>query len=150
SEKARDELCLLRQVPRRDVLLDDAPPRSIAEALRLSRIRQQPGHVAAESLEVLRVVDEDPAAAALDLVLDSADPAGHDRPRLEHRLGDSEPETFGKALLDHDRGTPLQRIDDRGVLVEVIHRQLRDENTRARLAGHRLARSLEVAKDAGL
>ena len=49
--------------------------------------------------------------------------AGDDRPRLPHRLGDGEPEALGEALLHDDVGASLDRVDDRRVLLDVVHRQ---------------------------
>ena len=54
-----------------------------------------------------------------------------DRAALPHRLGDGEPEALGEALLDHDVGAALQRVDDHGVLVGVVHRQQREVHAAA-------------------
>ena len=48
----------------------------------------------------------------------AADSGGDDRAALPHRLGHSQPETLGPALLDHDVGDVLQRVDHRGVSLE--------------------------------
>ena len=68
-------------------------------------------------------VDQDAGFAVDDLVLNPADAAGHHRPRLPHRLGDRQPEPLGEALLEHDVGSSLDRVHDRRVLLQVVHRQ---------------------------
>ncbi len=68
-------------------------------------------------------IDQDTPVAIGDLVGDPADAAGHDRPGLPHGLRDGQPEPLGQALLHHDRGVALERVDDRRVLLQVVHRQ---------------------------
>ena len=52
---------------------------------------------------------------------------------LPHRLGDGEPEALGEALLHDDVGAALERVDDRRVLLDVLHRQQREVHALARL-----------------
>ena len=66
-----------------------------------------------------------PLIAIDDLVLDAADPRSDDRTRLPHRFGDGESESLRDALLHDHVGPPLQRVHDRRVLLEVVHRQAR-------------------------
>ena len=55
------------------------------------------------------------------LVLDAADPAGHRRAGLPHRLRHGQPEPLRQALL-HDHVCPaLQGVDDGRVLFDVVH-----------------------------
>ena len=54
-----------------------------------------------------------PDFAVHDLVGDAADGACDYRAALEHRLGDGQAEALGEALLRHDRGVSLQRVDRR-------------------------------------
>ena len=65
---------------------------------------------------------------------------GDDRAALPHRLGDGEPEALGQALLRDDVGAPLQRVDDHGVLVGVLHRQQREVHAAADAAAAARAR----------
>ena len=44
----------------------------------------------------------------------------HDRARLPHRLRDCQPEALGQALLHDHVGAALQRVDHRGVLLDVV------------------------------
>jgi hypothetical protein len=77
----------------------------------------------AEGPEVGRVVDQHPAHPVDHLLLDPADPAGHHRAPLPHRLGHRPAEALGEALLRHDVAGALQGIDRRRVLLDVPHRQ---------------------------
>ena len=72
-----------------------------------------------------------------DLVLDPAHRAGHHGPALPHGLGDRQPEPLDEALL-HDRvRVPLERVDDDGVLVHVVHRDRRQVHPLANAVGQR-------------
>jgi len=75
--------------------------------------------------QVERIVEQDSGLAVDDLVLDAPDPTGHDRARLPHRLRHREPEALREALLGDDVCPSLERVDDHGVLVSILHRQLR-------------------------
>ena len=66
------------------------------------------------------------------LVLDPAHAARDDRPRLPHRLGDGQPEALGQRLLHDDVGAGLERVDDRAVLLGVLHRQAGEVDPRPR------------------
>ena len=68
------------------------------------------------------IVEQQPGLSRNDLVDDPAHRAGDDRSRLPHGLDDRESETFGEALLHDDARMPLERVDDRGVLVGIVHR----------------------------
>ena len=73
-------------------------------------------------LEVVTVVEQQSGLARDDLVDDPADRRRDDRPGLPHGLGDRETEALSETLLDDDGRVALQRIDDRRVLVGVVHR----------------------------
>ena len=77
------------------------------------------------------VVHEDPAAAVLDLVPDASDAGGDHRPRLPHRLRDGQPEALGQALLDNHRRVALEGVDDGGVLLLVLERDVDQVHPRA-------------------
>ena len=83
---------------------------------------EQPAHRLAEFLEIVGILDQEPGFAVDHLVGDAPDRAGnHGRP-LQHRLGHGQPESLGEALLDDDGGMVLEGVDDRGVLLEIVHR----------------------------
>ena len=77
----------------------------------------------AELLHIRRILEQDPADAVLDLLLDSSHRAGQQWPRLPHGLRHREAESLAQALLHHHGGMPLQRIYDRGVLGHVCGRE---------------------------
>ena len=54
---------------------------------------------------------------------------------LPHRLGHREAEALGQALLHHHVRVALQGIDDRRVLIEVVHRQRRQVHPRSDIIG---------------
>src|ERR1022692_263397 len=135
SDELRADLHVLREVTRAEEVVLDACLRGLTDAARALRVRQQSEDGGGERVAVGGIVEQDPADAVLDLILDAADAAGHHRSRLPHRLCDGQPESFGKALLDHDIGPPLQRVDHRGVLLVVIHGQADEVNTRFCLVG---------------
>ena len=72
--------------------------------------------------EVGGVVQQVAGLAVDHLVDEAADRAGDDRPRLQHALGDGQPEALGEALLHDDAGVALERVDDHRVLLDVVHR----------------------------
>src|SRR3989475_6224069 len=123
--------------------LDPEPP-----AQRL--VLEQAHNGVAERPQVARVIDQDPVLALLDLVGDAPDAAGDDRPALPHRLGNREAESLGEAFLDDHVRPPLQGVDDRGVLLRVLHRNLRDDDPVAGRRGHRLVTAPQVLEDLGL
>ena len=86
-------------------------------------VHQQAEHRLSEGAEIVRVRHQHAATPVLDLVLDAADVAGDHRPRLPHRLCHGEAKALLDALLDDDGGVALDCIDDRRVLVDVVHRQ---------------------------
>jgi hypothetical protein len=80
-------------------------------------------HLGGEPIHVGGIIEQQSVLLVGDLVLNPAHPAGNHRASLPHRLGDGESETLDQALLDHDGGVPLERVDDDGVLVAVVHRE---------------------------
>ena len=105
---------------------------------------QQARDGAREPVEVARV-DEQPALAVDDLVLDAADAAGDDGAVLPHRLGDGQPEALGEALLDDDLAVALKRVDDRRVLLEVLHRQRREVDALRAASGSSASRAARTS-----
>ena len=83
----------------------------------------------------------------LDLVLDAAHVRRDDRAALPHRLGDGEPEALGEALLGHDVGAALQRVDDDRVLVGLVHRQQREVHAPADALRQLVPRRLDLLED---
>ena len=75
-----------------------------------------------------------PLTPSLDLVLDAADGARDHRARLPHRLGHGQAEPLLEALLHDHRRVALQRVDDRRVLLDVLHRQAGEVHPAADLA----------------
>ncbi len=84
-------------------------------------VLQKPAEGRCERVDVRRVVEEEAAGSVGYLILDAAHGAGDDGPGLPHRLSDREAKALLQALLNHDRCVPLQRVDDRGILVDVRH-----------------------------
>ena len=66
------------------------------------------------------------------------------RARLPHRLGDGEPEALGDALLHHDVGDALERIDDHRVLLGVVERQAHEVDVAARVLPEPVAHRLRL------
>ena len=73
----------------------------------------------------------------------------HDRAALPHRLGDREPEALGEALLGDDVGAALERVDDHGVLVGVLHRQQRQVDAAAHVRRQVVPRGLGLGEHLG-
>src|SRR6266508_3897674 len=150
ADKTDHQPPLLDEVARGYELADDAAAGLVPELLGQRLVPQHSDHCGAERFEVFRVVDEDPALSVLDLVFDPADATGHDRAALPHGFGDGEPEALDKALLHDHIGAALERVDDRRVLVGVLHRQLCDHDPIAHIPGHRVAQALQLAQHLGL
>ena len=93
------------------------------DLLRALIVGQQAGDRRPRLLEVARVRQQHARSAILDLIANAADPARHDRPLLPHGLGDRQAEPLREALLHDHAGVPLERVDDRRVLLDVVHRQ---------------------------
>ena len=72
-----------------------------------------------------------------DLVAVTADIAGDDGASLPQRFGDAQPEALLEALLDDHVGVALERVDDRGVLLDVVHRHACDGHSAALLVSQR-------------
>ena len=68
----------------------------------------------------------------LDLLEMTPDCARDDGTGLPHRLSHSQAEPLLQALLDHDRGQALDRVDHRVVLVGGAEREAGEMNPRAR------------------
>ena len=118
-----DHLEVASKVVRTEELLSDATLGRDADFLRTSAVRQQLGDRRPSLFEVARVRQQYARSAILDLVANTTDPTRHDRPSLPHRLGDGQAESLREAFLHDDVCVPLERIDNRRVLVDVIHRQ---------------------------
>ena len=96
------------------------------------RVFEQGAHLLAETAEVMRF-DEAPGATVFDLVLDPADPRRHDGASFPHRLRHRKPETLGEALLGDYVRAALERVDDHGVLLGILHRQQRQVDAAAHI-----------------
>ena len=92
---------------------------------------------------------QQPALAVNDLILDPADPPGHHRFLLPHRLGDGESKPLGDALLDDDVRAALQRVHHRRILVDVVHRQADQVNPPANGIGHPPERGAHLVQNLG-
>ncbi len=75
-----------------------------------------------EGIEIVGIVDQQTVPLVNDLVLDPTDATGNHRPRLPHCFGDGESKALDEALLHHDVGVALQRVDDDCVLIDIVHR----------------------------
>ena len=94
-------------------------------------------------------VDQAAGAAVLDLVLDAADAARDHGPSLPHRLCHGQPEALGEPLLGDDVGAALHRVDDRGVLLGVFHRQQRQVHAAAHIRRQVTPRGLDLGEYLG-
>src|SRR6476620_3953465 len=65
----------------------------------------------------------------LDLILDATDPCGDNRPGFPHCFGDGQAKALTQALLDHDAGMTLYRVDNGRVLDGIGSRQQRQMDT---------------------
>ena len=106
--------------------------RGLAESGGQRRFSQELDDRIAERSYVSRVLDQQSAVQMLDLLEMTPDRARDDGTGLPHRLSHSEAEPLLQALLDHDRGLALDRVDHRGVLVGRGEREAREMNPRAR------------------
>jgi hypothetical protein len=97
--------------------------------------------------QVAGVLQQQPAVAAADLVLDPPDPAGQDRAGFPHRLGHRQPEPLGKALLHDHVGAALHGVDHGRVLLQVLHRQTRQMHPVTRGARQRRLGSAHLLED---
>lgn len=97
-----------------------------------------------KAARVGRVVDEHAAHPVDHLLGDAADARGDDRAALPERLADPETEALVQALLDHHVGSALERVNDRAVLLQVVHRQRGDGHTAALGQRQRRPRPLEL------
>jgi hypothetical protein len=80
-------------------------------------------HQGREVVEVVRVVEQQPAFTVDDLVPDATHPRCDHGTCLPHRHGHGQPEAPFQTLLDHHRRVVLEGVDQMGVLVHVIHGQ---------------------------
>ena len=110
--------------------------------------REQDAHLLAEGAEVERV-DQAAGAAVLDLVLDPADSRRDHGASFPHRLRHREAEALREALLGDDVRAALQRVDDHGVLLGVLHRQQRQVDAAAHIRRQVVPRGLGLGEHLG-
>ena len=60
---------------------------------------------------------------SLDLIANPADPARDDRARFHIASATVSPKPSAKALLEDHTRVALQSVDNRGVLLDILHRQ---------------------------
>ena len=108
--------------------------RPIASAAR--RVVEQRADRGAVGGEVERIVEQQPVSPSTIWSWMPPIATGDDRARLPHRLGDGQPEALGQALLHDHVGATLQRVDDRGVLLDVGHRQRDEVHALGDVVGH--------------
>ena len=99
-----------------DVLARVAP-----KALAADRVVEQRPDGLTEPAQVTRIVEQHAGLAIRHLVPDPTHRGCDHRARLPHRFGHREPEALLNALLHHDRGVALKRVDDGRVLIDVRH-----------------------------
>ena len=105
-------------------LLDDFVS-GVAKRAGSSRVGEEFCDRVTEAAPVGRI-DQQATVLVSNLVTMAADIAGDDRPSLPQRFGNSKPEALLEALLDDHVGVTLERVYDRGILLDVVHRQACD------------------------
>src|SRR5215211_1998721 len=132
-QELAQQLRVLDQASGAEELVLHPAARGLAELSPVLAIPEQLTQGVAHRLEVEGIIEQYAALAIDDLVLDAAPLRGDHRSGLPHRLGDRESETLGQALLDDDVGPSLDGVDDRRVLLHVVHGQDRQVNSPAHL-----------------
>ena len=148
GDDALEQIDVLAEVTGAEEEVAHAFARGFAHALGRVRVEQQAAHPLAEGGEVARL-DEVARATVFDLVLDPADPGRHHGASLPHRLRDREPEALGEALLGDDVSAALERIDDHGVLLGILHRQQRQVDAAAHVRRERVPGGLGLGVHLG-
>src|SRR4051794_35902082 len=116
-----DQLHVLDQMARPKERLANPLACGLPDGLGGFRITEQRVDRFADGDQVGWVIHEAAGFAVDDLILDAPDATGDNRPRLPHRLRDSQAEALCEALLKDHVGAALDRIDHRRVLLDVFH-----------------------------
>ena len=133
------ELAAVQEVPLDDVV---SP---VAQRLGVARVREKLGDRVAETAEISGV-DQQAAVLVLNLLAVTTDIACDDRASLPQRFGDSKPEALFEALLDDHIGMALERVNDCGVFLDVVHRHACDCHSETQFVRQRPPRSLNFVE----
>jgi hypothetical protein len=133
-QKPRDEVEVLHQAACGEELVTHSFLRLSPDRTGALGLLEQPPHRLAVGGQLGRLLEQNPAPAVDNLVLDASDSRSDDRTSLPHRLRDGESESLSDALLHDHVGPPLKRVHDRRVLLEVVHRQARQVHALAGVA----------------
>ena len=144
-----DEVVVQRKNPQAEIVLRDAPLGVASQALGKAPVVQQLRDSAGERIQVRGVFQQQSADTMLDLVAYPTDGTGDDRLGLPHRLGHREAEALAKALLHDYRCMPLQGVDHRRVLLQVVHGECYELDALALFGAQPAPVDLDLLEDLG-